>query len=384
MGVSEDPAITWSSWGWRGLGSLPFLALDSLQLSRLLNYNYSPLRLTYRNSLERTYGLYPERENRIGRINSDKYTNSRISNYRMTPFSLEQLNSFYTKLSATNSAAPIWIVNATADSNNYWPRNLNSKSNTPTYDQSIVEFTPFYYGNDYYGYYSSRYFTSNISEIVQASGAAVDSANPYNGFWAGIGGMVVSLGNYLEVGQSSVYLTDGGHSENLGTYSLIKRKIPVIAISDAEWDPKGQQEGMNRLRDKLLNQYGIVLKLNNINKEMSLPTHDYNSDPLPEIIRGTLVDKESGEPISKIYYVKLRLIRDKYECNQGAVNCYPQHLKEFISYNEIRRTFTEDFPHSKTSDISYSATQYLAYYTLGYHYGQELARQLKADKVINP
>ncbi len=197
--------------------------------------------------------------------------------------------------------------------------------------------------------------------------------------------MIAPLGNYLEVDQDSIYLTDGGHSENLGAYSLIKRKIPIIAISDAEWDPEGKQEGMKRLKDNLLEQYGIILKLNGLDEKiMSLPTHDYTNDPLPEIIRGTLVDEKSGAIISKIYYVKLRLIRDKYECPQGAVNCYPQYLKEFISYSDEGREFAEDFPQSKTSDISYSATQYLAYYTLGYHYGKELARQLKADRVTLP
>ncbi len=38
--------------------------------------------------------------------------------------------------------------------------------------------------------------------------------------------------------QPSVYLTDGGHIENLGLYSLLKRRCKLIVILDAEADPE--------------------------------------------------------------------------------------------------------------------------------------------------
>jgi hypothetical protein len=35
----------------------------------------------------------------------------------------------------------------------------------------------------------------------------------------------------------SVYLTDGGHIENLGVYELLRRRCKVIIAVDAEADP---------------------------------------------------------------------------------------------------------------------------------------------------
>ena len=50
------------------------------------------------------------------------------------------------------------------------------------------------------------------------------------------------------------YLSDGGHSDNLGAYSLIKRGIENIIISDAEADPDGKLGGLKRLVKQLENE----------------------------------------------------------------------------------------------------------------------------------
>src|SRR5262249_19565841 len=43
------------------------------------------------------------------------------------------------------------------------------------------------------------------------------------------------------------YLSDGGHFENLATYELIRRRVPLIVIVDAEADPDYQFEGLSNL-----------------------------------------------------------------------------------------------------------------------------------------
>ena len=43
------------------------------------------------------------------------------------------------------------------------------------------------------------------------------------------------------------YLSDGGHFENLGGYELIRRRVPIILIVDAEADPDYRFEGLGNL-----------------------------------------------------------------------------------------------------------------------------------------
>ena len=43
------------------------------------------------------------------------------------------------------------------------------------------------------------------------------------------------------------YLSDGGHFENLGGYELIRRRLPLIIIVDAECDPEYQFQGLGTL-----------------------------------------------------------------------------------------------------------------------------------------
>src|SRR5262249_34160351 len=49
---------------------------------------------------------------------------------------------------------------------------------------------------------------------------------------------LVELFGLLNEHRKSVYLTDGGHIENLGLYELLKRHCRVIIVIDAEADPQ--------------------------------------------------------------------------------------------------------------------------------------------------
>ncbi|MGH7930488.1 MAG: hypothetical protein ACREQV_22175 [Candidatus Binatia bacterium] len=55
-------------------------------------------------------------------------------------------------------------------------------------------------------------------------------------------------------------LSDGGHFENLGGYELIRRKLPVIIIIDAEADPDYTFEGLSNLVRKARLDFGAEIK----------------------------------------------------------------------------------------------------------------------------
>jgi hypothetical protein len=55
-------------------------------------------------------------------------------------------------------------------------------------------------------------------------------------------------------------LSDGGHFENLGGYELIRRRLPVIVIIDAEADPDYTFEGLSNLVRKARLDFGAEIK----------------------------------------------------------------------------------------------------------------------------
>ena len=56
------------------------------------------------------------------------------------------------------------------------------------------------------------------------------------------------------------YLSDGGHFENTGAYELIRRRLPVIVIVDAEADPNYAYEGLANLVRKARLDFGAEIE----------------------------------------------------------------------------------------------------------------------------
>ncbi|MGO8801831.1 MAG: hypothetical protein ACLQSH_01815, partial [Candidatus Binatus sp.] len=56
------------------------------------------------------------------------------------------------------------------------------------------------------------------------------------------------------------YLTDGGHFENMGGYELIRRRLPIMVIVDAEADPDYSFEGMANLVRKARLDFGAEIE----------------------------------------------------------------------------------------------------------------------------
>ena len=175
--------------------------------------------------------------------------NETLLSRRMEDLSFSQIAELNRKESGNR--APIWIVNATVDVNNSLFRWTNAFRETPPMHEAVFEFSPLYYGNDSLGYAPSSEYAGTISKAVQMSGAAMDSANPYNSWYSSLPLSLVSIGDYANYDDQHVYLSDGGHSDNFGAYSLIKRQLPIIVISDAEYTKDGGPEALIRLREQL-------------------------------------------------------------------------------------------------------------------------------------
>ena len=94
-------------------------------------------------------------------------------------------------------------------------------------------------------------------------------------------------------------LSDGGHFENLGGYELIRRRLPVIVIVDAEADPEYNFEGLSNLVRKARLDFGAEIKfLSEEELDRSIPADlRKNFGTLEQLRRGIWVEEPVEDPI---------------------------------------------------------------------------------------
>ena len=155
----------------------------------------------------------------------------------------------------------------------------------------------------------------------------------------------------------NVYLTDGGHFDNLGLYELLKRRCAVIVAVDAEADPPLNFESLVRLQRYARIDLGVRIDLpwEDIRRFAKKITVDFPHGPLddaarchgPHVAVGRIEygPKESGVLI----YIKATMSGDENDL-----------------VRDYKRRNTE-FPHETTLDQFFSEEQFEVYRTLGFH-----------------
>jgi hypothetical protein len=157
----------------------------------------------------------------------------------------------------------------------------------------------------------------------------------------------------------SVYVTDGGHIENLGIYELFRRRCQVIIAVDAEADSQMGFGSFNMLERYALIDMGIRIDLpwqkiadeslatsEAIDDEGDAPKH---KGPHCAIGQITYPDDQFGERKGLLIYIKASLTGDE---------------NDYIFDYKKRHS---DFPHETTLDQWFSEEQFEAYRALGFH-----------------
>jgi Patatin-like phospholipase len=153
----------------------------------------------------------------------------------------------------------------------------------------------------------------------------------------------------------SVYLTDGGHIENLALYELLKRRCRVIVAVDAEAD-----------REMAFGSFNTLVRYARIDLglEIDLPWQQIADKSLAT---GKAIDDKGDTKKSKGPH-----------CAIGQIT-YPNGRKSVLVYIKSSLTGDEndyifhykkrysDFPHETTLDQMFSEEQFEAYRALGYH-----------------
>lgn len=73
--------------------------------------------------------------------------------------------------------------------------------------------------------------------------------------------LIAELMGYANDTGKYVYLSDGGHFENLGLYELVRRKVRFIICSDADADPNFSFQDLGNAIDKCRRDFGVQIHL---------------------------------------------------------------------------------------------------------------------------
>lgn len=155
-----------------------------------------------------------------------------------------------------------------------------------------------------------------------------------------------------------VYLTDGGHIENLGLYQLLRRRCSLIIVIDAEADPKMTFSSFIKAE-----RYARI----DLGTRIELPWYDIRDATL-ETNRVIAERGDSGDLISN----------GGPHCALGTIR-YPNGNNGVLLYIKSSLTGDENdyvinyksrhasFPHETTGDQFFSEEQFEAYRNLGFH-----------------
>lgn len=171
------------------------------------------------------------------------------------------------------------------------------------------------------------------------------------------------------------YLSDGGHFENLAGYELIRRRLPLMIISDAEQDQGGTLEGLAGLVRKARLDFGAEIEF--LDASAAREKLGFGEDAK---FVGALEDLrpkrgDRGTPARAAAHVAVADV--KYADSPDAAPCTLVYIKpgltgdETVDLLEYQRR-NDAFPHESTADQMFGEDQWESYRKLGNHIGSQL------------
>jgi hypothetical protein len=151
-----------------------------------------------------------------------------------------------------------------------------------------------------------------------------------------------------------VYLSDGGHFENLGLYEMVRRRCRLIVAVDAGCDPDFHYEDLGNAARKIFIDLGVRIEFPDLG---TLKNHPRRKDGPPEkipyytvgTIRYSAADGKDC-PDGYVIYIK-PAIHDVSEFEGAAVRSYAAS--------------SMTFPHESTADQWFTESQFESYRALG-------------------
>jgi hypothetical protein len=169
---------------------------------------------------------------------------------------------------------------------------------------------------------------------------------------------------------SYVYLSDGGHFENLGLYEMVLRRCHFIVVSDAGEDPECSFADLGEAVRKIRIDFGIPIEF----------------EPMTIYPRSAIDALKSADQkghncaIARICYSAVDPDVNGKKAPDGIIlyikpACYGNEPRDIYEY--FKRS--ESFPHESTADQFFSESQFESYRMLGAYTMEKLCVECTGD-----
>lgn len=188
----------------------------------------------------------------------------------------------------------------------------------------------------------------------------------------------------LRTDSSKIYVTDGGHVDNLGLYALLRRRCDHIIVIDAEADPALHCGALVDVQRFARIDLGIRIDIDVTGMQMAAAKR---AAPVKEGASGTAkgwhVDKDMPAHDCHFAVGKVLYPEDRFGPRKEGVLVY---IKPVMTGDEpdyvldYERRYP-DFPQETTADQFFSEDQMEAYRALGFHtLGRAFSKSTKEDR----
>lgn len=150
-----------------------------------------------------------------------------------------------------------------------------------------------------------------------------------------------------------VYLSDGGHFENLAVYELLRRKCRYIICVDGEQDENMKFEGLAALIRRARSDMGIEIRI----ETADIEERSGEGWSKAHCAVG-LIDYPGEEPDGMLLYLKLSVTGDE--------------PVDVLHYRKVNAAF----PHQTTGDQFFDEPQFESYRRLGFHVAEHAFRSV--------
>ena len=197
-----------------------------------------------------------------------------------------------------------------------------------------------------------RWFANPTRPVPKHEGNAVlPPAPPRTSPQVGIVHLIKELFGLTDANADFVYLSDGGHFENLGVYELVRRRCRLIVAVDAGADRAFDFADLGNVIRKCGTDLHIEIEIKVGQIDLQPPSGLSRAHCVTGKIRYDKVDQ--GAPAGTLLYIKPSLLGTEFA--------------DILNYRKTNKFF----PHQATSDQWFDETQFETYRSLGYHIGKE-------------
>lgn len=153
-----------------------------------------------------------------------------------------------------------------------------------------------------------------------------------------------------------IYLSDGGHFENLGLYEMVRRRCRLIVVSDAGCDPNFAFDDLGNAVRKIKLDLGVTIRFYGLSELKTRPKDGGEIDP-----------RTPYHAIGEIDYPAADRDSDQDKVEKGVILYLKPayHGSEDIDIRSYA-TADPDFPHQSTAEQWFSESQFESYRALGF------------------